>query len=51
MDVQISVQAPLKLRCDVWQSTAAAQMVKTASGSLLPVVEIPAQSITTVILY
>ena len=46
-----TVQAPLKLRCDVWQSTAEAQMVKLASGSLLPFVEVPEQSITTVILY
>ncbi len=46
-----TVTAPFRLRAEVWQSTAEAQMQLLASGVTLPVFRIPENSVTTVVLY
>ena len=46
-----TVTAPLRLRADVWQSTAEESMAQISNGTLLPRFAVPQNSITTVVLY
>ena len=50
-DRYFTVTAPLRLRADVWQSTAEESMAQIGNGTLLPRFLAPKNSITTVVLY